>query len=234
MLSILKTISINTNRQSIASIGNQLMSEILNGDYENARTRMSQISELQPPNNNDLIYIKYYLFNFFTRLASLCMDYGLSENNYYDLLDNHVSEISNIRTIEEITPYIDIKLRLYTDFFSNNQREKHSFRINQIRRYVEQHIYDSINVKAVAEGLGLHPNYVSRIFKEEMKRSLGSYIHLCKMDLAKSLLLTTEKSINEIAISLGYTSHTYFSAKFKAVIGMTPIDYRNQDGIQED
>jgi AraC-like DNA-binding protein len=46
------------------------------------------------------------------------------------------------------------------------------------------------------------------------------------MEHAKTSLVTTRKSIREIATSLGYTSPTSLHIAFRKVTGMTPRQYR--------
>jgi len=46
------------------------------------------------------------------------------------------------------------------------------------------------------------------------------------MEFAKSLLLSTEYTINEISEILNYTNDTQFMRQFKSKTGMTPSKYR--------
>lgn len=46
------------------------------------------------------------------------------------------------------------------------------------------------------------------------------------MDTAKNMLASSEKTISEIAYSLGYQYPQYFSRAFKKAEGCTPNEYR--------
>ena len=48
------------------------------------------------------------------------------------------------------------------------------------------------------------------------------------MEKSKELLKTTNKSINEIASELGFSSANSFIRKFKAEINMSPGEYRKK------
>lgn len=58
--------------------------------------------------------------------------------------------------------------------------------------------------------------------------TLSQYIQEQKIEKAKSLLKTTDRSILEIATYLGFSSQGYFQNVFKKLTGMTPKEYRNQ------
>ena len=79
-----------------------------------------------------------------------------------------------------------------------------------------------------ASQLCLSPNYFGDLIKKETGRTAIEYIQQKTMDLAKDMLIHPDKSISEIADSLGYQYPQYFSRAFKKAVGCTPNDYRKQ------
>ena len=79
-----------------------------------------------------------------------------------------------------------------------------------------------------ASQLCLSPNYFGDLIKKETGRTAIEYIQQKTMDLAKDMLIHPDKSISEIAVSLGYQYPQYFSRAFKKAVGCTPNDYRKQ------
>ncbi len=53
------------------------------------------------------------------------------------------------------------------------------------------------------------------------------YITLLRIGKAKEMLWNTDKSITEIAMSIGFNSSQYFSRVFKNYVGVTPGEYRD-------
>ncbi|OFI07785.1 DNA-binding transcriptional regulator MelR [Clostridium acetireducens DSM 10703] len=53
------------------------------------------------------------------------------------------------------------------------------------------------------------------------------------MNRAAFLLATTEKNINDIAISLGYLNASKFTSAFKSVIGVLLKEYRKENNFSE-
>lgn len=98
----------------------------------------------------------------------------------------------------------------------------------KVAGYVQEHVYDSIKVSDIAEFMGNNVSYLCRVFKKDTGKTLNDYINDVKMEEAKRLLSSTQKSIVEIAMALGYSSQPYFTTLFKKRINMTPVEYRNK------
>ena len=50
------------------------------------------------------------------------------------------------------------------------------------------------------------------------------------MDMAKTLLHTSNRQINHIALEFGYTDETVFRRLFRKQVGMSPSEYRRWQG----
>ena len=50
---------------------------------------------------------------------------------------------------------------------------------------------------------------------------------MLRIEKAKLLLITTQKTMEEVAYALGYNSPKYFFRLFKAITGMTPAGFRS-------
>lgn len=82
-------------------------------------------------------------------------------------------------------------------------------------------------VKQFARDIGLSPDYLSDMLKQETGKTAQEHIHYVLIDRAKNQLLGTSDSIGEIAFSLGFEYPQYFSKLFKKITGMTPAEFRN-------
>lgn len=106
----------------------------------------------------------------------------------------------------------------------NNIQDNTSMQINAALMYIEHYIYNKIKLSDVASHVGLSNSYFKRRFKSETGRAPGDYINNEKIKKAKELLFT-DKSITEIAYTLGFSSSAYFSTVFKNYIGVTPSEF---------
>ena len=67
-----------------------------------------------------------------------------------------------------------------------------------------------------------------RVFKGTTGTSPLEYRNNIRLDHAKELLLDTNKLVNEIGRSVGFSSDTYFCDAFKAKVGLTPSQFRKK------
>ena len=82
-------------------------------------------------------------------------------------------------------------------------------------------------VKYLAEQVHLSPNYLSDLLKRETGMNAKDRIHYYLIEEAKNLLLSTNKTVGELAFDLGFEYPQYFSRLFKSKTGMTPLEYRS-------
>lgn len=78
-----------------------------------------------------------------------------------------------------------------------------------------------------AERLNLSANYFGELIKKETGKTAHEFINLKLMDVAKERIFDTEKSVSEIAYSLGFKYPQHFSRVFKQHVGVTPLEYRS-------
>ena len=55
------------------------------------------------------------------------------------------------------------------------------------------------------------------------------YAKKIRIDRAKVLLVTTNNSILEIALTLGFHDQSHFHKVFKSFTGLSPSEYRNKN-----
>lgn len=71
-------------------------------------------------------------------------------------------------------------------------------------------------------------------FKEKFAKTFGitpmAYRRQCRMERAAQLLVATDKSVSDIALSVGYRNSSKFSAAFAATFGRPPSGYRAANG----
>lgn len=82
-------------------------------------------------------------------------------------------------------------------------------------------------VKYLAEKVHLSPSYLSDLLKKETGMNAQDQIHYYLIQEAKNILMNTDKSVSEIAYTLGFEYPQYFSKLFKQKTGHSPVEYRN-------
>lgn len=100
--------------------------------------------------------------------------------------------------------------------------------VDEAKYYLDINYAEKIRLQDVAKSLGIHPNYLTKIFHEKYGVSQKQYLLNLKLKKARRLLTTTELSISVIAGSLGFDDQLAFSKIFKKGVGVSPSEYRKQ------
>jgi YesN/AraC family two-component response regulator len=94
--------------------------------------------------------------------------------------------------------------------------------------YIYEHLHEKITVSQLAKNAGLNSTYLSKLFIKETGENISDFITKAKVTTAENMLKFSEFSYLEIALSLGFSSQSYFISTFKKVSGMTPKEYREK------
>lgn len=95
--------------------------------------------------------------------------------------------------------------------------------------FAKQNAADNeISVEDVAANAGFSIDYFNRIFLTHTGFTVTAYMNYVRLKNATILLRTTNKSVLEIALEIGYDSHEGFTKAFKKKYGVTPTEYRSK------
>ena len=94
--------------------------------------------------------------------------------------------------------------------------------------FVQKHYVEKISLAMLADEFHLSEKYVSWYFKEHFSIGLMQYVLHLRMEKAKDMLMTTDLSITEVALSCGYQSVNLFIRNFKGMYGVTPLQYKKR------
>lgn len=98
-----------------------------------------------------------------------------------------------------------------------------------ILAYIQEH-YSDYNLSAgeVAEYAGIDKSHLSRYFKSNINMTYIDYLTHLRLEKARELLETTELPVTEIVARVGYSDHSSFRRKFKAMYGYSVADCRQK------
>ncbi len=98
----------------------------------------------------------------------------------------------------------------------------------QFLSIVKENIQDeNLSVREIASRLGLGATQLTRKIKALTNNTPIEIIRRIRMRTARNLLLTTSRTVAEIAYSVGFSSSQYFARCFKEEFGITPTDLRS-------
>lgn len=93
--------------------------------------------------------------------------------------------------------------------------------------FISENYFDTeINAGAVAEKLGVHAAYLSKIFKQQVGMGVLDYLNKVRIEKAKEILAGGNLSVEEVAETVGISNVRTFARLFKKYEGMAPGEYR--------
>lgn len=127
---------------------------------------------------------------------------------------------SQIHSAAELRKYADTVLSPLKDMQDRNP-------VLSAAAYIREH-FDNPNLSAgeISSQYGMLPAAFSKLFRKEMGVPYLEYLHRLRIDKAKELLTTTDKSLGEISELVGYTNTVTMNRAFKRYADTTPGRYR--------
>lgn len=96
----------------------------------------------------------------------------------------------------------------------------------RIKEFIDKNYKKNIRLEDIADELYINKYYLSHVFKEQMQITPINYLINRRIGEAKSLLVSTDLKIGEIARIVGYDNPNYFTLLFKKMTGETPKQFK--------
>ena len=114
-------------------------------------------------------------------------------------------------------------------------------KIRPKKHYVEEALkiiharYSSpdFSIREVAKELFLHENYLSKLFKAELKQSFSNYVSLYRIEQAMHLIEEGHSSVSAIAYAVGFSDPLYFTKVFRFFYHSTPSEEIRKQAAQK-
>ncbi len=99
-------------------------------------------------------------------------------------------------------------------------------RLQKVFDYVDANFNRTIDVQEVAELCNMSYSYFSRFFKAKMHQNFSDYVNFMRVTKAANMLTTTDESVTDIGLTVGFSTTSYFIEQFKSFKELTPLQYR--------
>ena len=94
--------------------------------------------------------------------------------------------------------------------------------------YMEAYVEQPMKISELAKAVGMSLRQLERLFKSELSTTPASFYHNLRLDKARIFLRQTSLGIQEIAVSTGFNTASYFTKSYKARFEHTPKQEREQ------
>ncbi|MBQ8880170.1 MAG: PocR ligand-binding domain-containing protein [Clostridia bacterium] len=103
------------------------------------------------------------------------------------------------------------------------------------KKYIGENLGHKLSIGEICHSIGCSKSTLLTAFKKRYGVTINDYITAERLKQARTMLRSTEKKINEIAMDTGFSDQSYFSKVFTAEHGVSPSEYRYEiNGGEED
>ena len=99
-------------------------------------------------------------------------------------------------------------------------------RIRRALTFLQAHFSEPVTLARVAAATGLSRFHFCRLFHRDTGRRLHAYVHELRIARAKALLGSDQRSVTQVAYTVGFKDVSHFDKAFRRVVGRSPTEYR--------
>ena len=179
----------------------------------------------------------YSLISAKTRSMELCtilsrsmIDAGADETRIMEESAQFLNRLGDIHDLDTLCFYLQELTEFYISllFPDNESRDRlNSEIIRDAVAYIRQHFREDLKLQDVADHVFLNASYFSSLFKQTTGSGFKEYLTDVRIAQARQMLISSNASIVDIALSCGFSSQSYFSRIFKARTGFSPKSFRS-------
>ena len=108
----------------------------------------------------------------------------------------------------------------------HEESREYSRSMKKVISYIRLNYRDQISLNIISDATGLHPSYISSIFKKEVGLNFHAFLENLRVTMGARLLLREDSCIADIAERVGYSNVQHFHKVFKHRTGFSPGKYR--------
>jgi len=110
----------------------------------------------------------------------------------------------------------------------DNLKKYHLLTIEAAKEFIHKYFSENISLQQLAQHCHTSPFHFSRIFKMVLNMSPHQYLLGIRLQHAKMLITSSEKSIGDIAFECGFNSLEHFATAYRQHFKISPTKYRQE------
>ena len=173
----------------------------------------------------DLEAVRIRAIELTTLLSRVAIEGGAEANNVYQINSKLLPALYREQDLDELCLLLqEIAEHFMTAMFY--EKDKGNPYIRKALRYISDHYGEHLTITQVADHIQLSNSYFSTLFSQVVGISFREYLCHIRIEASKQLLLSTDYSLADIAIAVGFPDQSYYCKTFKKITGLTPGRYR--------
>lgn len=150
------------------------------------------------------------------------------------MMDTYLNEQSNykLKLEQELLQLIIILLEYCRVEGVRSSSDELRERIIEIISFLNQNYANpKLTITRIAEEFDLHPQYLSRYFREQTGYTLKKLLDYIRLNYSLRDLHESKETIANISLAYGFPDSKSYYRTFKEVMGMTPLAYRKRIAV---
>ena len=108
------------------------------------------------------------------------------------------------------------------EFFCQRQKRLNRERVQRVIVLLKENLAETPNLEEIGRRVGCSHYHLSRIFTQEVGKTIFQYLRELRMERAAELLRSSHLNVTQVALEVGYNSPSHFSAAFHEAFGCCP------------
>jgi len=203
-----------------------LIAKVKTGDIKEVKALMNElIGYVLFSEGGKLESVRIHAIELTTLLSRVAMDGGAKTDIVYKLNSNFLLLMNSEQSLDQLCYLLQDAAESFMDAMFYEQGKGNVY-IRKALKYISDNYSEKLTLNSVASHVKLSPNYFSALFHQVMGISFREHVCRVRVEESKRLLLSTDYSITDIALAMGFPDQSYYCKVFKNITGVTPGKYR--------
>lgn len=207
----------------------EITRQIIHGDREHAMQLLEELNRLTRATLADtpLRSLKNSLIASVTLFTRAAITGGVPSDEAFTMSDSFIQTIEKQNDLRFLSTIEEAIILRFIDRVKRTQTQRYSRLIRRTIAYVDEHLSEPMDTPSIAASVFVHPDYLSKRFKQETGEALHSFVLRRRVEEAAHFMRYSDDSIPDIAAFYRFASQGHFTSVFKRFIGYTPKQYRD-------
>lgn len=152
------------------------------------------------------------------------------------LIKNHFEQVLNASNLDKLISLFKLleciqdssKEMLTSENYAMLHQSEDQHRMNNLMDYIRENYKQPIKLVDLASLAGLTENSFCRYFKQKTGKTPVQFITELRVSHACTQLRNSKMSLKEICYDSGFNNFVSFHKNFKNILGLTPLQFRQQ------
>lgn len=158
--------------------------------------------------------------------AKLIKSVGDKKTEHF-INDEFIAKIGEKASLFDI---IELMKKTFTDLSCTYFGRTTKSTMERVVQYIQSNFSSELRLEQLATIFGYNRAYLGKVFHQYTGENFNNYLDSIRITEAKRLLATDKYKVYEVAEMVGYTNINYFHNKFKKYVGISPLNYKRQNG----